>query len=174
MYSVTMQDTINLILREQREGFQQVIATLTSLAARVGRLEEHFAPTQRARNLPAPDVAVGHVDPEDGNELFTMERLIAIHRVSSSNGNFAVNLARQVFTKEEMKNQRVRGKRGVPPEEAHLDPIRLQQIRTNYFRIVDVADSLKPNEWRHCTKAIDAAGCDLLRVEARNARNMEQ
>ena len=171
MYSVTLEDTINLILREQREGFKDINASLTRLTARVGRLEETLAPAQAPRNLPAPGVAVEHVDPEDGNELFTMARLIAIHRVSSSNGNFAVNLARQVFSRQELKSRRVRGKRGVPPEEAQLDPIRLQQVRTNYFRIVDVADSLKPNEWRRCTKAIDAAGRDLLRVEARIVQN---
>ena len=123
-------------------------------------------PNPGPRNAPE-QVGLG-ADAEDGNELFTMERLIATHRVSSSNVNFAVNLARQLFSKEEMKNRRVRGKRGVPAEEGQLDPIRLQQVCTNYFRIVDVADMLKPNEWRRCTKAIDSAGRDLLRVDARN------
>ena len=84
-----------------------------------------------------------------------------MYRGSSSNPNFALNLARQLFTREELKNCRVHGMRDV----AQLDPDRLQQVRVNYFRVVDVADLLKEREWRLCEKAIDAAGREYQRVD---------
>ena len=108
------------------------------------------------------------VENVEGEGLVDIEELIVMHRSSSSNYNFAVNLARGIFTNEELINRTFVGGRrggGGAGADAHgqLDALRLQQIRNNYFRIVNVADMLKSREWKECCKAIDTAGRVLLR-----------
>ena len=101
------------------------------------------------------------MQPEPVNHLnndLELQELITIHRSSSSNINFAVNLARRFFTSNDLKDNRTwfvgHRRRGGADVHGQLDLVRL-----------DIPDLFKQVEWKKCCKVIDASGRELLRKE---------
>ena len=144
------------------------------LNARMSRIEQLVKPV---RLSPAHVAAQGRPlnQEHEDDELF--QHLQGTFSNSSSPHNFAVNLVRQNFTQNEMMHNRtfLSGKRqgGAGNDHGQLDPVRMERIRQNYFKFVDLPNKrAQETEWKACCKAIDAACRALLKKTMMQAMYM--
>ena len=101
---------------------------------------------------------VNNVNNVNINNEVGINELIRLHRSSSSNRNVSVKLARMFFSQNELTNNRTRiggERRPHGAVNGQLDPARLEQVRINYFRIVDIPELLRVQEWKMCCRHID-------------------
>ncbi|GFT53750.1 BEN domain-containing protein [Nephila pilipes] len=86
------------------------------------------------------------------------ELLSLCHRCQNHPNQFAVNIARMIFTREEMKNSNCRGVK----QKSALDKRRLTFIRNAVIKYYQIPPSYQVDIWKQCMQGIDTRCYDLL------------